>query len=281
MREALLRRALVEGASRVPGPVMAVLPPALGVVAWAASRAERRGVRENLRQVMSADGPLARLAAEVGTFSAYARSLAEGVAALADPTRPVSLEIEGKEHLDRALGPGRGVVLLTAHTTGFEIAGAKLATQLGRRVAFVMAKEPDEGARRVSDELRRRAGVDVLHVGGDVLDALPVLRALRTGEVVGMHVDRVPSGAKASPPMLFGRPLARGPLWVAARAGAPVVPVWTRREGAFRVRIRAHAPLELPRRATVAEVDAALADVAASLGAWIREDPCAWMDWGR
>lgn len=281
MLDAWLRRALVEGATRAPRPVLAALPPALGLVAWALSRRQRAGVRENLRHVMPGQGRLRRLAAELGTFSAYARSLAEGTAALADPRRPVTLELEGREHLDRALESGRGVVLLTAHTTGFEIAGGKLAGQLGRRVAWVMARERDADARRVSDEVRRRAGVEVIHVGGDVLDALSVLRALRDGAVVGVHVDRVPAGASASPPLLFGRPLARGPLWIAARAGVPVVPVWTRREGQLRVRVRAHAPIELPRRAAADDVDAALVGVAASLSAWIRDDPSAWMDWGR
>ncbi len=280
MRDAWLRRALVEGASRAPRPALAALPPAIALIAWALSGRKRRGVRENLARVMAAERLPARWAAELGTFSAYARSLAEGVAVLAEPSRPVTLDIEGRPHLERALADGRGVIVLTAHTTGFELAGGKLAGELGRRVAWVMARERDDGARRVSDELRRRAGVDVLHVGGDALEALSVLRALRQGAIVGAHVDRVPAGASASPPFFFGRPLARGPLWLAARAGVVAVPVWTRREGPFRVRIRAHPPIELPRRALAADVDAALLELAASLSAWIRDDPCAWMDWG-
>ncbi|MCC6647551.1 MAG: lysophospholipid acyltransferase family protein [Polyangiaceae bacterium] len=281
MREELLRRALVAGASRAPAAVMATLPAAIGAVAWALSPVERRGVRENLRAVLAGESRGARLAAELRTFTSYASSLAEGVAVLADPGRRVTLEIEGRAHLDAALSDGRGVVLLTAHTTGFELAGAALARQIDRRVAFVMAKERDDGARGVSDALRARAGLEVLHVGADALDALPVLRALRGGVLVGMHVDRVPAGMSASPPWLFGRPLARGPLLLASRARVGAVPVWTRREGPFRVRICASPAVRVGPRATTADVDAALAQVASSLCAWIRADPAAWMDWRR
>ena len=62
--------------------------------------------------------------------------------------------------------------------------------------------------------------------------------------------------------------------------GRLAVPVLTRREGSFRVRVRALPAIELPRRATDADVDGALAQLAGALSRWIEVDPTAWMDWG-
>jgi KDO2-lipid IV(A) lauroyltransferase len=277
-----LRRLALAGAANGPELLLRGAPPFFGTLFWALRPEHRRGVRENLARIV---GPRTRLASapdEIRTFIAFARSFAEGMAALGPRADDVVIDVEGDSVFRGALAGGQGCIFATAHTSSFEVAGAALHRTFGTSVVMAMRAEKDADARAVSDGVRTRAGLVIEHVGDDPLSALGLAAHLRRGAAVGLQIDRLPPGVRGLPVTLFGRPaeLPLGPFVLARATSAPIVPVFTRRTGFLRAKIRALEPVRVPRRATRAEMAVAAQAIATLLEAWVREAPTEWLDWG-
>jgi len=279
---ALLRRLAVLGATRGPDWLLRAAPAVLGPLFWALRGGHRRGVRQNLEKILGPRSALRGRRDEVATFVNFARSMAEGIAALGPGRERAQIALRGSEHF-HALDRGRGGILVTAHTGGFELAGALLAERLGVEVVVVMRPEQSARAREISDEVRRQGGLQVAHAGGDLSAAFDLAAALRRGAFLAMQIDRTPPEGKVLPVTLFGRPAALplGPFALARVTGAPLLPVFTRRVGFLSVEAQLTAPLSLPRRAGPAEQQEAAQRVAATLETWIRAHPTEWFDWGQ
>lgn len=277
-----LRKLALAGAARGPELLLRGAPPLFGTLFWALKPTHRRGVRENLARIVGQRSRLASARDEIRTFIAFARSFAEGMAALGPRADDVVIEVEGEAVFREVLARGHGIIFATAHTSSFEVAGAALHRTLGTNVVMAMRAESDAAARAVSDGVRTRAGLVVEHVGDDPLAGLGLATHLRSGAVVGLQIDRLPRGVRGVPVTLFGRPaeLPMGPFALARATSAPIVPVFTRRTGFLRAKVRVYEPVFVPRRATRDEIAVAAQAIAASLEAWVREAPTEWLDWG-
>lgn len=278
---AFLRRLAVLGATRGPDWLLKGAPAVFGPLFWALLREPRRGVRQNLRRIVGPRSMLQERRDEVELFVNFARTLTEGIATLGPRRAQAQITVEGAEHflgLER-----RGCILVTAHTSGFELAGALLAERLGIEVVVVMQPEKDEAARRISDEVRRRGGLRIFTAGEGPTGALELAGLLRRGACVAIQVDRVPLGGRALPVSLWGKPAAlpRGPFALARATGAPLLPVFTRRSGFLAVEARLFPPITIPRRGGDEAMLDAARQIAASLGAWIEAYPTEWFDWGQ
>ena len=105
--------------------------------------------------------------------------------------------IEGIQHLDQAIAAGNGVILLTAHFCATRIAVRHLAT-LGYPALSVQNQglwRSSEGRlgrilRRRYTEVRRQGNPDVVYIQ-DAECSLKILRRLRSGGLVHMHLDTV------------------------------------------------------------------------------------------
>lgn len=277
------RRLLMESTRRGPEWALRVIPPVAGCLFCAALPEVRRGVRRGLWRVR---GPGSRLRDErdvYATFVAYAQSLAEGIAAFGPRADRVRFEIEAPEFFYELAAGGGGCVFLTAHTSGFETAGAALKRVLKLPVVMAMRAEPNAEARAMHDAERERAGLEVVHVGDDPLAVLRLAGQVRRGKAVGLQIDRLPPGSKGVDVPLFGERarLPLGPFALARATGVPLVAVWTRRTGFFRVAVRAEGPWRIARGAGRAEIEAVAAEVAASFERWVRSAPHHWFDWGK
>lgn len=277
----LLRRLALLGSTRGPAWLLRGAPPVLGALFWALRGRHRRGVQHNLRRIHGPRSPLAERRDEIATFIGFARSLAEGMAALGDRREQVRVEVSGAEHLLEN-NQGRGAILLTAHTSSFELAGAALGSREKLDIVMVMRAESNSQARQISDELRRRGGLHVVHVGDDLTAGLTLAAHLRRGACLATQIDRVPPGMKGLPVQLFGQPalLPLGPFALARATGAPLVPVFTRRTGFLAAEVRVFPAISVPRRATRAEMEGAARRVAGLFESWIRAYPTEWFDWG-
>jgi lauroyl/myristoyl acyltransferase len=255
----------------------------VGGLFWLARGEQRRGVIANLARIRGSQAGPADGLRSLGTFVAFARSFAEGFAALSARRDDVVIEVENEDVLDAVAAEGKGCIVLTAHTSSFEVAAAGLTRAL--RVPFVMAmrREPNASGRAVQDAVRREAGLTVHHVDTDPLAALQLAHHLRRGSFVGLQIDRLPPGIRGVPVRLFGQPsaLPLGPFVLARATGAPLVCALTRRTGFLQVRIRSSAPVRLDRRASEAEIAQAAQRMADELSAWVSEAPTEWLDWGQ
>lgn len=217
------------------------------------------------------------------TFSTYASCLAEVLSndAPAGPRLP-STSLRGAHHVDAARSLGKGIIMVTAHTAGWETVGPLVARSHGLPMMFVMRAEPDARARALHDEARTRAGITILHAGVDPLASLPLLRHLRSGGVVALQLDRVVPGMRVREVDLFGRrsPIPEGPLRLAEVTGAPILPVFCARVGYRRYVVELYESRGVHRRATDAELDDVGQYLARGLEAFLRKHPTQWFHFG-
>ncbi len=141
------------------------------------------------------------------------------------------IRIEGAANLDRALKKGRGVIILTAHLGNFPLMSLKLAKQ-GYSVYFVTRPMRDERAGDHLYELRSRAGVKTIFSYPRKECVSGIIKALGNNEIVVMQMDQN-FGTGGVWVKFFGKLAATpvGPIVLALRTKAAVVPAYIYREG--------------------------------------------------
>jgi len=279
---ALWRRAMVAGVAFGPDPWVRYSPPVFGLAFAAALPRQRKVVADNLRQVLGERDRFTEARQVAAVFSCYASCLTEALLLSSGRGYEIASSAQGVENWHDCSADGRGVIIATAHTAGWEVAGPVLRGVHAHDVVVVMRRERDEGARLIHDEARQRAGVKVVHIGDDPMDALTLLGHLRRRAVVAMQVDRVPPGVRSRTVSLFGRPwrVPEGPLALAAASGAPIMPVFTRRLGFMRYEAIATPPIRLQRRPDTGALDAAAQRIAAEMERFVRANPTQWFHFG-
>src|SRR4030095_14985481 len=200
----------------------------------ASARGRGAAVLRNQRQVRGPRGWLRERRDAYRVFAAFARSMTESLEQWGTRPPPLVREVPDPALFRDALAEGRGLVVPTAHFSGWDI-GARFLSDLGRPVNLVVAPEPTPTTREFMHRLRTRFGFNIIYSGRSIFTALPIRQALHRNEVVGMQID--PWGrarcARAPPPP------SGGGRWVtAARPGAPLVPVFTGRPGVRHYQMR-------------------------------------------
>jgi KDO2-lipid IV(A) lauroyltransferase len=253
-------------------------PPVFGVLFAAALPELRRRVEQNLRRVRGPRSRLVDLLDSSAVFAAYGCCIAEALLLASDRGYTVARRSRGVEHYHACAAAGRGVIIVTAHTGGWDIAGQILGAVHPAGVMLAMQRERDAEARAIQDAARQRAGVQVVHIGDGPLDALPLLKHLQRGGVVAMQIDRAPPGMRSREvTFLGGRWRApEGPIALAAMSGAPILPVFTHRLGFLDYEAVVAPPIRLARRATEEERDAAAAEMMGALERFVRAHPTQW-----
>jgi KDO2-lipid IV(A) lauroyltransferase len=131
--------------------------------------------------------------------------------------------------LRRQLDTGRGAIVASAHLGNWHGGGVALA-RAGLPVRVVMYK--NHAGDIMDTKVARRANVRQTFINSDPLAMMEIVRALRSGEILAMLVDK-PWDARSVPVPFFGKPslFPLGPVRVARLAGVPIFPafcVWKR-----------------------------------------------------
>jgi lauroyl/myristoyl acyltransferase len=252
-----------------------VSPPAFAAVIYAIAGAQRRAVRRNLAQVLGPRGRWRAHADAYRVFAAFARSLTEGFEQWGPRPRPLALDIVRPELLEDALAEGRGLVVLTGHFGCWEVA-ARVLARLGRPVHMVTAREPNPSVRAFVHAVRTRHGFGVIYSDQSLFTGLPILRALRRHEVVGMQVEPWGPLPGTHPVAFCGRTahFQLGPFAVARVARAPIVPVFAVRTGIRSYQLRVAGRFD---PATPADSVAALEATVRAYESLVRECPTQWL----
>lgn len=210
----LLARALPERAAVGFGAL-------LGEVAYRLVRIRREEVERHLALAFPdwPPGWRQRVARE-----SYCHLGREGVAVLrlAAPGAKDALArapIAGYEVFERAVGGGRGAMVLSGHLGNWEVGAAALAAR-GVPLDVVVRGQGNPLFDRELRCTRERLGMQVIDQRAA---AREVVRSLRAGRVVAMVGDQ-DAGRRGLFVDFFGMPAstARGPALLALRAGAPV-----------------------------------------------------------
>jgi Kdo2-lipid IVA lauroyltransferase/acyltransferase len=223
---------LLGGAVRMlPRGAALSLGRGLGAAGYLLVGGRRRLALDNIRRAFPAMGPREARAIARASFAGLGMNAVEflllprldaaGVARL--------MQIDGEEHLREALARGKGVLLLTGHFGNWDLLGVALA-QRGFPLT-VLSKVSRSGAvNRLWMGTRERAGVRIL-TGRNIMRS--ILGELRKGGVVGFVLDQNALRKDGVFVPFFGRPACTlsALAVLAARTGAPVVPLSTWREG--------------------------------------------------
>jgi KDO2-lipid IV(A) lauroyltransferase len=253
--------------------------PKLFGTAFALALPETRSqVLRNLRRIKGQRGFFKEQRDVVETFTSYAACLAESLGIERSDAQDTELVVHGEAHLKAALASAHGVILVTAHIGPWDCAARLLAKNFAADVVIVMLAEPDAQARKIHDSVRERTGVRVMHIGDHPLDALPLLRHVRSGGVLAIQLDRAAPGGRFLDVELFGgaERIPEGPFRLAALSGAPVVPIFAHRVGYFRYEFSIEAPIWVARAATQPDLEVAAAAAARSMQAFISRHPTEW-----
>lgn len=274
----LWRRAVDMGVTHGPDAWVRYSPPFFGLAVAAALPRQRRLVRDNLRRALGRRPPLREAIDVAAVFANYASSLTDAFIAGSDRGAALTVRCHDEERITDALAEGSGIILATAHTGGWQVAGLSLQSLHDTEMIIVMRRERDARAQELTDAVRARAGVRIAHMGDDPLGALPLLTHLRKGGVVAMQMDRLPQGMRGRKSELFGAPffVPEGPLRLAALSGAPILPVFTRRLGYMEYDVHVAPPVRLPRRPSSADLDVAARAVLHAMEDFVRENPTQW-----
>jgi KDO2-lipid IV(A) lauroyltransferase len=243
-------RGTIVAASAVVGRLPAgLIQPATavgGTVEWAARPAKRRRLAENLCHALGRppDDPAVRTLVRREVSNEAQRS-ADFLWALARPEElRATTRVDGTEHLTAALERGNGVLLVSTHVGGWEV-----ATALPRLVVPVptTAIVTDDWLAWAVEGLRVRAGLGIMYDSEPVSTAVRILRA---GEALLVLGDYAKPWMRTYPVRLLDAvaELPAGPVVLARLCGTPIVPFSVLPTAPRRWRVEIEAPLEPPLR---------------------------------
>ncbi len=147
------------------------------------------------------------------------------------------------------LSEGKGLILLSAHLGGWDIASNILGPNITATINAVMLdNERDDIKSLLADvDSRRKFNIIAMNRQDPLATTVPLVNALRAGEIVCFHGDRVVAGAPFLPIDLFGEPIRMpiGPFQIAALTGAPILPVFCVKPGLFKYHMEGFEPIRL------------------------------------
>ena len=191
----------------------------------------------------------------------------------------VHCTFEGEDLLIAALARGRGIILLGAHVGSWEVGGQLLA-RLGRPVNLVVVEKEANRVSRLFDQALEGKTFRLLTTSTSPIRSVPVVAALRRGEIVAVHGDRHFGGA-SMPASFLGAPASFpiGPYILAAVSGAPVFQctVVRQRRGEYRFFFFPEQNVAWPgRRPDRAVLQACVDGFATRMESVVRDYPFQW-----
>lgn len=261
----------------VPAPVGYAICWLIGLILCLANLPARRNVLRNLRHVLPHASWL-RLRWEtlrvfVTVVTNYYDLLRLGSV---DRDRVPELFVaHGWQHLDAALARGKGVIILSAHVGNFNVV-ASYPAALGYRSGIIAERLYPAPLFDYVSRLRSALGVAVISPGAESLR--PIVRLLRENGILLVAGDRNVAGEGPLLPF-FGEPasLPIGPVIVAMRTGAALVPAYTIRRPGKASLVEIEPAIELVRTGNrEADIAANAALMVAALERMISRDPGQW-----
>jgi lauroyl/myristoyl acyltransferase len=233
---------------RLPAAIVDPLAGVGGSVEWALRPAKRRRLAENLCHTLALppDHPDVRALVRREVRNEARRSAAF-LWALAQPEELLATTcVDGVVHIEDALSRGSGVLLVSTHVGGWEI-----ATSLAKVFVPVptTAIVTDDWLAWAVQGLRIRAGLGIMY---DSEPAMKAARLLRSGEAILVLGDYAKEGMRTYPVRLLDAvaELPAGSVTLARLTGAPIVPFSVLPSAVRQWRIEIEPPLWPPDRSS-------------------------------
>ena len=190
---------------------------------------------------------------------------------------PKIVRVEGWAHVQAARAVGKGILFLTPHLGCFEITAQYAASNADATPITVLFRQPRQAwAESILREGRTRIGMNV--APADLSGVRRLIRALKSGESVGLLPDQVPAAGQGVWLPWFGKPAYTMTLAARlAQTGARVIFAFAERlpqgEGFILTCAAPEAPLPLD------DLEATTAAINDGLAQLIRRCPTQYL-WG-
>lgn len=223
-----------------------------GFILYSISKEKRWMMTEELRRSLPNPTPASIRRIVKASFANYALSELE---VLLYPTlNPTIIQnrisLQGREYLEEALSQGKGVLLFQAHFGAFQMVMPVIGyhgytmNQISASAAVWKERMNSDIQKKVLDiKASYEQKLPVRHIS--VQESLrPVFRALERNEIVGITVDGG-TGKKNINIRFLNRwaNFAQGPVGIALRTGAPIVPAFILTGKRLNHILRLHPPL--------------------------------------
>jgi lauroyl/myristoyl acyltransferase len=247
---ARMLRAAIVGASatagNLPAPVVHRLAAAGATLEWALRPAKRKRLAENLchtRGLPPEHQAVRELVRREVRNEAWRSADFLWALAHQDELR-ATMRVEGREHIAVALAAGRGVLLVSTHVGGWEVATALPNEVVPVRTTAIVT---DDWLAWAVEGLRVRAGLGIMYDSEPVSKAV---RLLRDGEAILVLGDYAKEGMRTHPVRLLDAvaELPAGPVALARLCETPIVPFSVLPDAPRRWRVEIEAPLPPPAR---------------------------------
>jgi KDO2-lipid IV(A) lauroyltransferase len=190
-------------ARKIPAKTCGRLTRILSAIYWIFARRRREIVIQNLLPPLQGNRAEAvRISKKL--FHNFAQKLVDlwryesGV-----PIENEMHESTGWQHFEKAIQPGRGLLVLTPHLGNWEF-GAPLLARHGVKLLVITLEEPDPRLTEIRKASRERWGIETIVIGSDTFAFVEIIRRLEAGAVIALLVDRPPPNS-AVPVKLFCR----------------------------------------------------------------------------
>jgi KDO2-lipid IV(A) lauroyltransferase len=192
------------------------------------------------------------------------------------------IDIVGREHLDLALNQGTGVIAITVHLDNFPLIGPRLALE-GYPFLFILKYPKNRSLAHLFDRYADHVGISFIDGWQKRQATHESIATLRRNRILCLLLDQNPPYADIKVDF-FGYPVPvfKGPVPLAERTGAVIVPMFMVGDGPHRHRLIIEKPFTLemtgePER----DVHDNMARLIALTEDYVRRYPDQWWWWHR
>lgn len=158
--------------------------------------------------------------------------------------------IENRNYIDSALEMNKGILAIVFHYSNWEIMG--IASTLLNRDVIALAR-PLKRHRKLNDFLNSLRCSTGLKVIPNEWTGKAIMRFLKENKIVALLADQREKRSKGVLVDFFGEKVStnKGPVILAMKTGAPVIPVYLSRKGFLRYSVVCGKPIEMERKGDV------------------------------
>ncbi len=264
----------------LPLPALYRVADVVGDLGYVVFRGVRENVWDNLRHVYPPGTPkrvMRRAARQVfRNVALYYADMAYLPRLDVDHLFHKRMVVHGlHERLVPAAESGKGVIMMSAHFGNPELAGQGLIPNGVRVFALTEPLQPPRLSRMLD---RMRSGKGHTFAPVSVGNVKRVMRTLKQGGVVVLMGDRDIEGPRMRVPFMGTETsMPTGPIEVALRTGAVVIPCFTMRKGRYGIEAFCEEPLELEKTGDFQQdVRSGTLKFLERFEKWLRADPGQW-----
>jgi KDO2-lipid IV(A) lauroyltransferase len=239
-------RAMVAALPYIPYQLVILFTSVMARMTYILLWRYRARMHENINQALSADIPdaAARQALVWRAWRNFARSILDTIAVMRFSRQQIiaAVDLEGEEHLKKALESGRGVLALSAHLGGFTMIGARLGAA-GYPFSAVVKQPADQRFASLIDDYRAQLGIHTISAKPRREAVRGILKALRQNRIVLVIADEFKSGDVMVDFFGTQAPAPRGPASLALRTGAVTLPMFAIRNERGSLTLSVGAPI--------------------------------------